>query len=458
MSVRVDTFGWDIAVGIPLPIANAALARSGDRLITAFDFTGEDMGQAYRLQGTFGAWSVLGGAGELIDLALPIQTGVFSLPAAGPLPAASHALDGAIVRLRTRLHFAEPDADSGAVSLLFSFNELAPGEAPDDAVGAARLVGGPTLSPEAASILPQAVAACLAHHFAAVRFVFATFTPHADLPVPLHPARAHSAYLAHCPADGPGALIVLWATDRQDAAGAALPPPPPLVPEAMRIVPDHATVALSAELAVGHVLRAALARGWERAQDDDTLSIAPATFDCQVDADGTTWLHASTPIDAVIEVEGKRYGLRAKSLTLQAQGDYVTLSYHLGFKPLFFPSGIITQSYLARIGGHGRFGLMTPGLTLEPTAETISLGAGTEPISLLDLKLRAGAWAEAFMRAARVPERLKYAFQLVPVPLGITLFDQAALVPQAGYLNSGILFQSVIATPAADNAGLAPAA
>lgn len=79
MSVRVDTLGWDIAVGIPLPIANAALARSHDSLVTAFDFMGEDMGQPYRLQGTFGAWSVLGGAGELIDLALPIEAGVFTL-------------------------------------------------------------------------------------------------------------------------------------------------------------------------------------------------------------------------------------------------------------------------------------------------------------------------------------------------------------------------------------------
>jgi len=449
MSVRVDTLGWDIAVGIPLPIANAALARSHDSLVTAFDFMGEDMGQPYRLQGTFGAWSVLGGAGELIDLALPIEAGVFTLPAGGPLPAASHTLDGAVVRLRTRLHFAEPDADSGAVSLLFAFDELASGGAADEAIGAARLVGGPRLSPEAASILPQAVAACLAHHFADVRFVFATFTPHADLPVPMQPARAHSAYLAHCPAQGPGALVVLWATDRQDATGTPLPPPPAMVPEAMRIVPDCATVALSAELAVGHVLRAALARGWERAQDDDTLSIDANTFDCRVDADGTTWLQARTPIDAVIEVEGKRFGLRAKTLTLQAKGDYVTLGYHLGFKPLFIPSGIVTQTYLARVGGHGRFGLATPGLTLEPTAQTITQGAGTEPISLMDLRFRAGAWAEAFMRAARVPERLKHAFELVPVPLGITLFGHALLVPQAGYLNGGILFQSAIATPAA---------
>jgi len=32
------------------------------------------------------------------------------------------------------------------------------------------------------------------------------------------------------------------------------------------------------------------------------------------------------------------------------------------------------------------------------------------------------------------------------------------LVPQAGYLNGGILFQSAIATPAADTAGHPPAA
>ncbi len=444
MSVRVDTLGWDIAVGIPLPIANAALARSHDSLVTAFDFQGEDMGQPYRLQGKFGAWSVLGGAGELIDIALPVQAGAFTLPAGGPLGAASHNLEGAVVRLRTRLRFAEPDADSGAVSLLFAFDELAPGGAADDMVGAARLIGGPPLSAEVASILPQAVAACLAHHFADVRFVFATFTPHADLPIPLQPACAHSAYVAHCPAEGPGALIVLWASERQDANGTTLPPPPAMVPEAMRIVPDCATVALSAELAVGHVLRAALARGWERAQDDDTLRIAPDTFDCRVDADGTTWLQARTPLDAVIAIEGKRFGLRAKMLTLQAKGDYVTLSYHLGFKPLFIPSAIITQTYLARVGAHGRFGLATPGLTLEPTAQTISQAAGTEPISLADLRSRQGAWAEAVMRAARVPERLKYAFELVAVPLGITLFGHTPVVPQAGYLNGGIFFQSVI--------------
>lgn len=442
MSARVDTLGWDIAVGIPLPIANAALARSGDKLITGFDYTGNDMGQGYRLQGTFGAWSIVGGAGELIELALPIESGTFTLAEGGPLPPASHALDGALVRLRTRLHFAEPDAETGAVSLRFAFDEQTPDGAPDPAVGAARLMAGPKLAPEASAILPQAVAACLAHHFDAVRFVFATLTPHADLPVPLQPGRAHSAYVAHCPSDSPGALVVLWAADRQDEAGKALPPPEAVVPEAMRIGADRVTVALSAELAVGHVLRAALAQGLPRAQDDDTVRIAPTAFTCQIDTDGTTRLYAAGPFDLAIDVDGKRFGLRAETVALEARGDFVTLTYHLHFKPMRFPSGFITQTYLARVG-RGRFGLGSAGLTLEPTAETVGAAAGTEPISLSDLIHQRNAWAAAFMRAAQIPLRLKYAFELVPVPLGVTLFDHASLVPQEGYLNGGILFQGI---------------
>ena len=443
MSARVDTLGWDIAVGIPLPIANAALARSGDKLITGFDYMGDDMGQGYRLQGTFGAWSIVGGAGELIDLALPIESGTFTLAEGGPLPAASHALDGALVRVRTRLHFAEPDAETGAVSLRFAFDERTPGGAPDPAVGAARLVGGPKLAPDASAILPQAVAACLAHHFDAVRFVFATLTPHADLPVPLQPARAHSAYVVHCPNESPGALVVLWAADRQDEAGTALAPPEPIVPEAMRIATDRVTVALSAELAVGHVLRAALAQGLPRAQDDDAVRIAPTAFTCQIDTDGTTRLYAAGPFDFAIDADGKRFGLRVETVALEARGDYVTLAYHLCFKPFRFPSGFITQTYLARIG-RGRFGVGAPGLTLEPTAETVRAAAGTAPISLADLMRGGEAWSAAFMRAAQIPLRLKYAFELVAVPMGVTLFDHASLVPQEGYLNGGILFQGIV--------------
>jgi len=66
-----STHGWDTAYGIRFALANSAIARAKSSPAD-FDHTESGGGETNRVFGTFGDWSISGGSGHLLEMAVPV--------------------------------------------------------------------------------------------------------------------------------------------------------------------------------------------------------------------------------------------------------------------------------------------------------------------------------------------------------------------------------------------------
>lgn len=68
----METYGWDTVFATTIDHANKALAASHDKLLPTFNFSMD----GYQIDGAFGRWQIVpGGAGKLLHLELPIESG-----------------------------------------------------------------------------------------------------------------------------------------------------------------------------------------------------------------------------------------------------------------------------------------------------------------------------------------------------------------------------------------------
>jgi hypothetical protein len=178
--VPVDTRGWDLALKLPLTSVNNALAENPGLVLSTF-LLNEDRGLIpFRLRGVFGAWSVIGGSGQNIILALPINEGTLTVAETGStiIPAGNYDLAGTRVELVVRLDFSPRFGNQEGMCLVFSFDDTGDARLAGSlvhATGTARLTT--THRAMIGPLVSEAMAKILSANADKVCFVFSQIAP-----------------------------------------------------------------------------------------------------------------------------------------------------------------------------------------------------------------------------------------------------------------------------------------
>lgn len=168
----MEIYGWDTVFATTLEHANKALAAGHDKLLPTFDFS---MG-GYQLNGTFGSWQIVpGGAGKLLHLELPIQSGKM-VDRNGKM----NDISGLSVVVEVQLELLPDKTDTSKQNLQFNFKAV--GDEPTDTppgIVTFRQVKDPAkrLPDQTRNFLGHAIAQCLLANAAAISYSFATISP-----------------------------------------------------------------------------------------------------------------------------------------------------------------------------------------------------------------------------------------------------------------------------------------
>lgn len=106
-----STHGWDTVYGIRFSLANSAIARAHSSPAD-FDHSETAGGETNRIFGTFGDWSISGGAGHLLNMNVPIPTFTYEPDGAAPITR-SNAIAVIEVELQAIPQPANATADGG---------------------------------------------------------------------------------------------------------------------------------------------------------------------------------------------------------------------------------------------------------------------------------------------------------------------------------------------------------
>ncbi|MEO1537285.1 MAG: TULIP family P47-like protein [Pseudomonadota bacterium] len=201
-------YGWDTVSVIGIDLVNQALAKSGNQLITEFEFKDEDL----NLSGQFGAWQIApGGTLQRVNLTLPIKLGKIE----GWLGDAD--LAGITLNVRVILRLLPSPEAPDEQHLVFDLEESFQG---DDAIEPISVEDpDERLSAQQQTGLRRAVAWCLSAHSAQVSFVFASVKARGTVETDTLATDHHDWMLVNT-VDDQQYLVVLGAMKRPVAADA----------------------------------------------------------------------------------------------------------------------------------------------------------------------------------------------------------------------------------------------
>lgn len=442
----IDTFGWDMVVGVPLPAANAALQASAQSLPASFSYAGTSGEQSFTMTGRFGPWSIAGGSGQDLLLDLPIASGTMTVPAGPPglLTPGTYDLSGAVVPIATRLSFTQPAASGGSRSLVFAFQA---GDQPATGTGtpssSGEALNTATLDPVAAALLPNAVAACLAQDSGSMSFVFADLVPRMT---GTGSGGGQLQYMIGGQAGQPGFLVIFYAA----AAGASLPAQ---IPTAVTVDGAQGTVALSQQSVLSSVLLPAIVRGLSQAQFPfppsyglmpalprsvgNAQMVDPSNFATAVTGSTTGTITAANPFP--LNFLGYQNGVPAtlSGFTGMVDGSQLSLSYTAAVTDGVEIALSVSQSFTVQVASPGAD---RPGVSLVADGQpSVQLGPGTNALVWLIPQ----SVVEDCV-GNRVTGGIAQGLTVVEFPLSVTLFGNQQIQPATGQLNGGLSFTGPI--------------
>lgn len=431
----VDSGGWDMVVGLPLPLINTALAAQASGLDLTFRYTGASGGQSYAFSGTFGPWSITGGSGQDLTLSVPIASGTFSATgmASGPfaLPAGPVDLSGTAVAIGTRLQFQTPVSEPETSTLVFAFDpQLSQLPTASGIPSAGALTGGGALPAIVGDLLPFAVASCLAANIAEMNFVFATLTtPPAGSPAPASDGGVQWQYAVASQQDGSGETLAIFYT--------ATPNPdlPANIPAQISVGGDQCVVILSRQATLETIMIPAIVSGldhtpapWSATAGIGLLrigpppasnAISPSSFVARGGAEGgdTGTILAPQPIVLNLGV-GTSVIATLSNYTCTITGTQATMVYEATISNDPGIACNVSQIYDVRVGiMNGTFSIL-----LCPSGPP-SINPAGQIASFLQSELSAP---------------ITTGLGTSPLPFDIALFDAQQISPQQGYLNGGL--------------------